>query len=62
FINGAQPDFFREFFGFFCKKFVWKGNRDEADKKAKNFNFSLKLLFELSIQPDFALKLRSQIA
>uniref|UniRef100_UPI003075DACA hypothetical protein n=1 Tax=Vibrio cholerae TaxID=666 RepID=UPI003075DACA len=45
FINGAQPDFFREFFGFFCKKFVWKGNRDEADKKAKKLQFFAKASF-----------------
>ncbi|MFZ3434225.1 hypothetical protein L2D57_26215, partial [Vibrio harveyi] len=60
-INGAYPDFFRKKFRYFLKNFIWRGNRDEADKKAKNFKLSLKLLFSLSIQADFVLKLRSRM-
>ncbi|EGF45234.1 hypothetical protein VP10329_17020 [Vibrio parahaemolyticus 10329] len=47
---------------FFEKSSFGKGIVMKQIKKQKNFNFSLKLLFELSIQPDFALKLRIQIA
>ncbi|MCG6245122.1 hypothetical protein K6U55_24165, partial [Vibrio diabolicus] len=47
FINGAQTDFFREFFGFFWKKFIWRRNRDEADKKAKKRQIFAKASFRV---------------
>ncbi|WP_219588265.1 hypothetical protein, partial [Vibrio parahaemolyticus] len=50
------------FLDFFEKSSFGKGIVMKQIKKQKNFNFSLKLLFKLSIQPDFALKLRIQIA
>ncbi|ODW23378.1 hypothetical protein, partial [Vibrio parahaemolyticus] len=50
------------FLDFFEKSSFGKGIVMKQIKKQKNFNFSLKLLFELSIQPDFVLKLRIQIA
>ncbi|OEA10427.1 hypothetical protein, partial [Vibrio parahaemolyticus] len=50
------------FLDFFEKSSFGKGIVMKQIKKQKNFNFSLKLLFELSIQPDFTLKLRIQIA
>ncbi|WP_219576975.1 hypothetical protein, partial [Vibrio parahaemolyticus] len=49
------------FLDFFEKSSFGKGIVMKQIKKQKNFNFSLKLLFELSIQPGFALKLRIQI-
>ncbi|OEA89625.1 hypothetical protein BBN03_08040, partial [Vibrio parahaemolyticus] len=49
------------FLDFFEKSSFGKGIVMKQIKKQKNFNFSLKLLFELSIQPDFSLKLRIQI-
>ncbi|WP_029816504.1 hypothetical protein, partial [Vibrio parahaemolyticus] len=49
------------FLDFFEKSSFGKGIVMKQIKKQKNFNFSLKLLFKLSIQPDFALKLRIQI-
>ncbi|ODZ32301.1 hypothetical protein BBM38_16230, partial [Vibrio parahaemolyticus] len=49
------------FLDFFEKSSFGKGIVMKQIKKQKNFNFSLKLLFEQSIQPDFALKLRIQI-
>ncbi|WP_030000416.1 hypothetical protein, partial [Vibrio parahaemolyticus] len=49
------------FLDFFEKSSFGKGIVMKQIKKQKNFNFLLKLLFELSIQPDFALKLRIQI-
>ncbi|ODY74962.1 hypothetical protein, partial [Vibrio parahaemolyticus] len=49
------------FLDFFEKSSFGKGIVMKQIKKQKNFNFSLKLLFELSIQPDFVLKLRIQI-
>ncbi|AIV06391.1 hypothetical protein LA59_13310 [Vibrio harveyi] len=45
FINGAYPDFFRKKFRYFLKNFIWRGNRDEADKKAKKLQIIAKASF-----------------